>query len=225
MRLSLDRTIKASDILTSLTIFLSVVALLVSWTKDRDVRTREQADRVRTAAAKTIAKLERWEAIQLSLYSELQPTYVEVSEAMAKQFDVVQSRDLLWKRINALRVKIASRVLDEGVETAYVDLLAYHPPIRQSFLKVMADLRAAEDGASRQLLATTEIAILSFEGKRVGYQTAQLGNALRAAARAVEVDFREKTRSRLEGIQNYLYHLLSLSDEQLLFRSGSRESK
>ena len=137
--MKIEWTIKASDLLTSLTIVVSVVALLVSWTKDQDVRTREQADKVRTAAAKTIAKLERWEAIQLSLYSELQPIYVEVSEGLAKQFDVVTSRDLLWKRINTLRVKIAARVLDEAVETAYVDLFAYHPSIRGTFQGVMAD--------------------------------------------------------------------------------------
>lgn len=225
MRLNLDRTIKASDVLTSLTILVSVVALLVSWTKDRDIRTREQADRVRTAAAKTIAKLERWEAIQLSLYSELQPTYVEVSEAMAKQFNVASSRDLLWKRINALRAKIASRVLDEAVETAYVDLFAYHPSIRGTFQEVMADLRTAEKEASLQLLAETERAILSFEGKQSGYQTAQLGNALRAVAHTVEVEFRKRIASRLTGIQDYLYRLLSLTDEQLLIRSGTRDSR
>jgi hypothetical protein len=219
VRLTLDRTIKASDILTSLTILVSVIALLVSWTRDREIRTREQADRIRVAAAKTIAKLERWEAIQLSLYSELQPTYVELSEGLVTRFDVVASRDLLWKRITALRTHIASRLLDEGVETAYVDLVAYHAPVRETFAKVMADLRAAEEEASRRLLATTEAAILAFEGKQGSYQTAHLGNALRAATVTVERDFRQQARGHITRVQDSLYSLLSATDAQILRRS------
>ena len=35
MRLKLDWSIKVSDLLTSITIVVSVIALLISWSKDR----------------------------------------------------------------------------------------------------------------------------------------------------------------------------------------------
>jgi hypothetical protein len=114
MSLIVDRTLKAGDVLTSLTIIVSVVALITTLTKERDTRTREQADRVRVAAAKTLAKLERWQSLQLSLYQELQPVYVDVSESLARRFDVVAARDYLWKQVNAQRVRIAARILDVG---------------------------------------------------------------------------------------------------------------
>src|SRR5438876_1156154 len=122
MALTLDKTIKASDLLTSVTIIVSVVALVITWTKDRDVRVREQADRVRTAAAKTLAKLERWQILQLSLYDQLQPVFVETSEMLEKEFNVIGTRDYLWKQINAQHTSISAKVLEEGFETAYVDL-------------------------------------------------------------------------------------------------------
>lgn len=84
MPLQFDRTIKAGDILSSLTVLLSVVALVLSLSKDRAVRVTDQANKVRTAAASVIVKLDRWQAVQLSMYQDLQPVFVELSEDLAK---------------------------------------------------------------------------------------------------------------------------------------------
>ncbi len=219
MRLRLDRTVKASDILTSLTIVVSVIALLLSWGKDREIRTKEQADRVRTAAARTLAKLERWQSLQLSLYQELQPVFVETSEMLAKNFDVIVARDHLWKAVNNQRVKISARVLDEGLETAYVDLFAHYPAVRQAFIDALARLRKAEEIAVASLLSRTQGAVLSLKRKRVGYQTAELGNALRNAADTSREHFITETNTALDPIRNQLYRLISRTDSEIL-KSG-----
>ena len=103
MRLKLDWSIKVSDLLTSITIVVSVIALLISWSKDREAKLTEQANRVRIAAATAIAKLDRWQALQLSMYRELQPTYVEMSELLTDRYDVQRVRDQFWKRVNIER--------------------------------------------------------------------------------------------------------------------------
>jgi hypothetical protein len=56
----LKREITIGDILTFLSIIVSVVALLSVWFKEMQIRKKEKANKVRTAAAKTLAKLERW---------------------------------------------------------------------------------------------------------------------------------------------------------------------
>src|SRR5712672_1543551 len=106
MAFMFDRTIRLTDVLTSVTVIVSVVALTITWTKDRDTRVREQANHVRVAAADTLAKLERWKALQLSLYDDLQPAFVETSEMLSTDFNVIRARDQLWKKINAARTKI-----------------------------------------------------------------------------------------------------------------------
>ena len=220
MALSLDRTIKASDVLTSLTIIVSVVALLVSWTKDRDTRTRESADRVRSAAAQTLAKLERWEDLELSLYRDLQPAYVETSETLARKFDVIAARDQLWKQINAQHIRVAGRVLDEGIETAYTQLFAYSPSVRKSFLDAIRSLKVAEQAAIEQLLLDTQGAVLSFKAKEAGYSTAHLGNALREVSLKVEEKFRQQSERALKPIRDELYALITSSDEAVLSRGS-----
>jgi hypothetical protein len=172
-----------------------VFALIIAWTKDRDVRVREQADRVRAAAAETLAKLERWQALQLSLYDQLQPILVETSEIFDREFNIIVARDYLWKQINAEHTRISSKVLDEGFETAYVDLFAYYPTIRHKFLDVVDSLKATEQNAIESLLLNTQDAVTSFQGKKSTYSTAQLGNALRAAVAHTRKEFIRDTSS------------------------------
>ena len=113
MALRFDNTIKAGDILTSVTVLLAVITLVVSLAKDRATRVTDQANKVRSAAATTLVKLDRWQALQLSLYQELQPNFVELSEDLARQYDVVVVRDRFWKQVGQGRAKLAKQILDE----------------------------------------------------------------------------------------------------------------
>ena len=222
MALTFDRTIRASDVLTSMTIILSVIALVMTLNKDRDARIREQANHVRAAAAKTLAKMERWQALQKSLFTELQPVYVETSEMLARDYDVSKARDSLWKAIGAERVRIADRLLAESIETAYVDLFAYHPSIRKEFLAALEALDRAADEANGQLLQDTQNAVMSFEGKEDNYQSALLGNALRGTAHPIEQAFGETTQRILGPIRDDLYALVSRDDETIFsMRDGT----
>jgi hypothetical protein len=221
MPLKFDKAIKASDVLTSLTIILSIIALMFTLKRDRDTRIREQADHIRMAAAKTLAKLERWQALQKSLYSELQLNYVETSEILDADadFNVVKVRDSLYKKIDAERVRIADRILSESIETAYIDLFASHPSIRATFLAATAKLQECEESAVSDLKDKTQDAVLSFAGKQAGYTTALLGNALRNAAKPIEVKFIQETNRILTPIRENLYTLISSNDETILARN------
>ena len=136
MRFQLDKTVKAGDILTSLTIALSVIALLLSLAKDRNSRTIDQANKIRAAAANAIINLDRWQSIQASMFQELQPTFVELSEGLAQKYDVVGVRDKFWRQVNAERTRIARQVLQEQLGTAYLarisDLVVVPYPTEQA---------------------------------------------------------------------------------------------
>ena len=46
----------------------------------------------RAAAAATLVKLDRWQALQLSLYQELQPNFVELSDATWSRLEGIDRR-------------------------------------------------------------------------------------------------------------------------------------
>jgi len=216
MALQLDRTIKAGDILTSITIVVSVLALLLSLAKDRDARVSEQANKVRAAAATVLVKLDRWQALQLSLYQTLQPDFVELSEDLAKVFDVVAVRDKFWKRVNAARNKIAEKVLDEQLTTGYGDILTHFPAARREVADALRELANIEAKTVEEFFAQAEPHILSLRDKQPSYQTAHLGNALRGAAATATDRLTIASDRALASVRTYLFGVIARSDAEIV---------
>jgi hypothetical protein len=211
-----DWSIKVRDVLTTLTIAISVAALLLSWSKDRAAQKTERANRVRGAAADVLTKLDRWQALQLSLYQELQPTFVEASEQLKKQYDIVLVRDQLWKSINAQRTRIASKILEEHLETAYAELLSHFPAAHAKFTETYEKLTAIEEANTTNFLAATEQDVFAFAGKQEQYKTAMLGNALRKTATQYHSELRKETQDVIRPMREYLFNVISKTDDEIL---------
>lgn len=220
MSFQLDKTIKAGDILTSLTIAISVIALLLSLAKDRNSRTVDQANKIRTAAASAIINLDRWQSVQVSMFQELQPTFVELSEGLAQKYDVIGVRDKFWRQVNAERTRIARQVLQEQLGTAYLDILAHFPAARTQYADSFAQLATVEDEVSNAFLAASEQAILSLKGKKVTYQTAHLGNALRAEALKSVSDLKARSETVIAPVRKYLLSVIALPDDEIVTRAA-----
>jgi hypothetical protein len=204
------------DVLTAVSILISVVTLATAWWKDRLLRRRELADKIRAAAAKTLAKLERKEELSLALFVECQPLFVKVSEELAKKFDVISSRDELWRELNVVRLKLLQDVRKEDIETPYAELYAYHPEVRDLFRRVISTLKTEEKKTFEELLRATQDEVMAFEGKKKSYQTADLGNALREAANGVEERYQNAMKQAMALLQSFLLALISQSDTALL---------
>lgn len=217
-----EKTLKAGDILTSVTILVSVVALVLSFAKDRATRVAEQATKVRVAAATTLSRLDRWQAVQQSLYAELQPTFVELSEDLSRQFEVYPVRDRFWKEVTLARSKVARRVLDEQLGAAYTDLIAHFPAARERHVKLMTELASVEIASSDRFMGDAEQRILALEGKRATYQTAHLGNALRDAAARASSDLQVSSERLITPMRAYLVDVISLRDEEIISASRTR---
>jgi hypothetical protein len=214
--MNIDWTIKVSDVLTSVTIVVSVVALLLSLAKDRDAKAAERANQIRGAAAVAISKLDRWQALQLSLFQEMQPVFIELSDSLAEKYDVQRVRDQFWKRANVVRTNIAQKVLDEQLGTAYSDLLSHFPAARQKFTGAFAQLSDVEAAIMDDYLARSEQAILALEGKQKTYTTPILGNALRQAATEDRNQLQAKTETVIAPVREYLFGVISLGEDQIL---------
>ena len=214
--MTFDWSIKFGDILTSLTILVSVSALIISWSKDRVTRETEQADKVRAAAATALTQLDRWQLLNASLYQELQPTFIETSEMLQDDFDVVKARDYLWKTINGRQTQIASKILDEKILTAYVDLLSHFPASRDQFLKVFEQLRLLEEDISGKFLMTSQNDVLYFEGKQQNYTSAMLGNALRTTAAKHKEELIDKSTKTIRPIRQFLFDVIAKSNKDIL---------
>lgn len=211
--LIVDWTIKIGDILTIATIIITLVALLISWSKDRYTKLKEQADKVRGSAAAAFAKLDRWQALQFSNYQHLQPFFVEASEMAANSHDLVAARDFLWKSINAQLAATQGKIVDEQIESAYVGLFSNFPMIRKLFLSTLDQLKGLEADIFNGLLHSTQRDVLSFEKQS---QSAILGNALRTSAAKSQVDFEQKADAVMKPVRDFLLQVISMPDKEIL---------
>ena len=104
LHLTIDRTVRFGDILTTFSIIISVAAVLLVGTQDShirqqdsDLRQREQADKVRNAAAQTLGKLERWEDLSLWMFKDVESLFVETSELLEEDYDPLSTRAFYGK--------------------------------------------------------------------------------------------------------------------------------
>jgi hypothetical protein len=223
MKIQFDPQVKAGDILTSVSVFLSAIALIVSLAKDRDTRIADQANKVRLAAATTLVKLDRWQNVQDSFYDELQPDFVAFSQDLKKEFDVVEVRDRFWIKGVQARARIQKQVSDEQLTTGYVDLLTHFPAARG---KVISAFTSAETLAKRTIesfMSNCEQAILQLEGKETTYHTASLGNSFRREARLSTKKLNDETDKEFAPVRQYLLTVIALPDDKLVNASRGGE--
>lgn len=213
---TINPEIKAGDVLTSLSILISLVALLIAWAKDRKIRRKEQADRVRTAAAQIVAKLERWKELNVWFFQAIQPSLVKTSEMLADDFNIVTARDYLWKELNAVRLQTQERILNEQIEMAYVELYGYHPGVHDLFVSTLENLKQKEALSFNKLLSSTQIDVKRFMDEEAEYTTDSLGNALRKTCYDHAQILKAEVKDAINPIHKYLYRLISATDSEVL---------
>jgi hypothetical protein len=217
--LKVDTTVNVGHLLTIATVLISVVTLATALRKDRRTREREIADRVRSAAAMTLAKLERWEELARWFYRDIQPAFIEVTKSLADEFDVEAARDLLWTKLMTARIGSAERILDEEIENAYVDLYAYEPTVYQPFTTTMAQLRRIDSEVYEQFLETAQNVVLAYRDQRDKFHPAELGNDLRAVTIDAQRKLLTRVSAALEPIRGFLVTVVSQPDNVLMRRS------
>ena len=220
-RFRLKREITVGDVLTIFAILISAITLFFTWSKEREQQRIEQGNKVKSAAARTLAKLERWQEYSLRYYQNVEPLFVDTSNLFAKEFDTVAARDYLWKKLGEEKAIIEQRKFDEQVETTYVELYSYDPSVFDTFVSSIKKLKEDDEVVFDSFRSETEINILDQESgstrsKHQGkYQTASLGNLLRKIRDGQRSLLKSKLDATLKPMRKMLLNIIAQSDEQI----------
>jgi hypothetical protein len=215
----IDSKIEVGDILTSISIMISAIALVISFSKDRNLQYKEQANRIREACAETIVKLERWKQLSFWIYTEAQPVYIKAGEMLASDSNVLETRDFLWKELHTVRIKVQKIIVDEKIETAYSKLYSYDPSIQAAFTSTMSKLVLAEGKMFDEFLNEIQIIVLSYKQTNKEQTVASLGNALRAIASRHRLNYQEKLNEIISSLTISLTELIQQSDNEIVFKT------
>jgi hypothetical protein len=217
--LEFDRKLDVGNVLTSLTILISVAALVSTLAKDRRARERDLGDKVRAAAAKTLGKLERWQQLSARLYQDVQPLFVDVSQKLHAELDAEAARDLLWRELATARTAAEQRIVDEEIESAYVELYPYHPSVQERFAETMSRLKAIDTAVYLDFIKQTQSSVLAYAGAPKDYVPAMLGNDLRVESARAEGRLVSELEQAIRPIREFLVAVVSLSDKEIVSRT------
>jgi hypothetical protein len=216
---TIDWTIQVGHLIAAGSVLVAAATLAGTRKKDRELRHKEYADRIRDAASRTLAAVERWKELALHFYVEIQPLITDTDTALVASQDLVQTRDLLWRGLVSAHAATMNRILDANVEGAYTWLYAYDPAVRDGYLQATRGLRLAADTAFYSLLDRSQNDVRNMGKDTRPFESAHLGNKLRdttaEVAKPLEVDLEQcvaPLRSQLLGI-------ISASDGQLVART------
>ncbi|MBZ0287296.1 MAG: hypothetical protein K8I30_06760 [Anaerolineae bacterium] len=216
-----DRTVKISEIITPLltvtTILLSLYSLSNNLQKDIDLRERERADAIRIAAANALTNLETLQSLLLSVFEELQPVYVDISQRLYKPLSLEEARDELWKSITQTIAETNQAIVDKEIVVGYADLLVDFPGIRSPYLNAIASIAERREMIFTQFLADTEIDVLIV---RENYQSALLGGDLRETSAASQTILKEETEQIIDPLRQCILDIISKTDSELLVTPG-----
>ena len=114
------------------------------------------------------------------------------------------------------RIEIASRILNENFESAYVGLYSYYPKMRPILLDIISQLIAAEELTLIDFNSASQEVVLEFEEKRDGYTSSMLGNSLRSISNRSRSKFQKKLFDILNPVREMLISIVSNPDFDLL---------
>ena len=177
--MTIEYKITVGDFLTALTISGAIIGFVLSSIRDRRLRRKEYADRIRQAVADTVGSAERWAELAARLYDDIQALITETDMLLVKKQDVVAARDVFWRGLVEARAISSGRILDEKLDSGYVGLYGYAPNIHALYLTAMTALKKADEAAYDQLMAQTQEDIMQMPDNEKPFQSAALGNRLR----------------------------------------------
>ena len=213
----LERGVRFGDVLTSLTIGVSVTGLLISWYKDRTLRKRERADSVRRAAAETLGRLDSWSEWHDAMYDAVDPLFVKSSRMLEADWDWLSTRDWLWRKMQEHRTSVVERSLSGDFQLTYAEIVMFQPAFRPWIVARIADLRSCERTVYAGFVegCQTVIRTASQEWTREEYTPAMLGNQLRGIAERSRIRFRDESQPQQQELSSVLESLVELPDKLL----------
>jgi hypothetical protein len=212
--MTIDPTLKPTDLLTSLSVLCAVCTLIYAWRKDRRLRSREYADRIRAAAAITLSKADRCQTLLHSIVDLVQPAITEADGLFTKTKDPIECRDQFWKRLHEIRSAILEKFTKEEIEIAYAPLLPYRSNIYDLFQTAIREARAVEEASLHILQSRCQHAILAANPEHA--HSAMLGNDLRDICDEHNIQLGRHLSDALASIRGCLREIIEADEHEIL---------
>lgn len=210
------------NLITISSVLASLCVLGYAWIKDRQLRKKEYADKIRNAAGTIIAKLERRKVLSLSFFEDIQPLTVETDKLLVKERSIINARDFLWLGLVKARSSSLQRIMEEQIEIAYRDLYGYDPRIQALYVEAINRLVSIDKMVFNQVLILTQENVLTMENVKEtldkDFSSSQLGNLLRSTLSVLASSYELKMDGIIAPFRDEMMKLIEASDGDIVDR-------
>jgi hypothetical protein len=213
-----DPQLTVGDLITAIAVLVSAVGILVELRKDRDLRRKELADKVRRSAGLIVAKLDRWRQLSQHFFNQAHTLITDTDVLLVREQNIINARDFLWKELFALKADADKRKMDEQIEASYADLYGYDPRIHDLFAGVTERLRKIDALIFQEFVQQSQDNVLDLEEARKPFVTAILGNMLRRTAASFAAESDALTEEVLGPFRGEMVRLVNASDADIAAR-------
>lgn len=220
--MTINPEITVGNLITSISVLISILTIYLAWLKDRKLKIRTNADLIRSAAANTLRGIERWKEISLSLFYKCDSDFVETSEMVKekeniKYAELEKVRDFLWKRLMSIVADNKNQILKEDLKNAYYNLFPFAPDIRFCYEETLSRMQQAENVMIADFIENhTQNAILNINDNIDNiYCSAILGNQLRSVRNDCVRRYKLSLDNSYKDIREILINIIRETDKKL----------
>ncbi|MEQ8302913.1 MAG: hypothetical protein RIB47_05950 [Cyclobacteriaceae bacterium] len=216
MAFKLIRETTIGEVLTSVSILISMTGVMFSWKQDRQIEIKKQATQMKELSIQAFSNVLSWKDLNLYLFDRAEVLIEDVCVEFAQHQDNIQARDLYWREITQYKNDLDYEILEKDLKTFHFVLLNNGLDHDSTFIRTVTYINKLIDLNHKQYLKDMQSVILS-EAKANAKQTAILGNKLRAVNDQYRSGTLEIFQTESRNLQSYLQGIIVKSDRELVY--------
>lgn len=196
-------------LLTASAVGIAALQLKKESERHRENRLKEQDDRMRVAAARSLAKLERRRKAYIDYFTRVKPFFIDVSERRPQSEGWQTERDYLWKKSEEAEASLLSELMQEEIESDYVELAGLYPHLFGGVRGAVENLDAL---GTESILKFRREAQTRIQQLPISEATSVLSSALRTVAEEHAQGFARASENLLGEIRADILKLIESSE-------------
>lgn len=216
MGIKFDWTVKLSDILTSLSFVLAIIALVYNQAKDRSLADANRVQETRGLLSDSLGRLQRLRRLELSLFTDLGQKIVQTTEIWSREGNVVAARDYIWREIDGVYLEKVRTAQQEELQLGQIGLYKLNTLLAERYRTKISEIEQLFAMTKEDMQEHSQQAVLSFQNDQSERVTAVMGNSLRQVVGEELARF-DLNQKELSGpIEDEIVGHLKLGDSALL---------
>jgi hypothetical protein len=215
---------KIGDVLAICTLIGGVVSYTVSNVKDRELKTAEHAEKVRSSAAQMLGKTRAVrDAIPISVL-EAKQQVVQTKLRLLARYEPDKELHDLWGKLLDVEAKNAARLASLQVDPAYLAVFTYSPGTKRCMDLVVAQVSAELGRGFEEVRAAVEASRLELRQRpRSKYAPAALYNKVAYALDKVDSDAMTRIGKIMAPVDTHLIGVIGRDNNALVAESLQKE--